>query len=193
MTLPVPGEHMVPNALAAAAVGMTLGMVPAEIAEGLAAARMSAGRMEMFRTADGLRVVNDAYNANPTSMAAALKSARWMGGKGRVVAVLGHMAELGDIAAQEHERIGELLVRLGIDVLITVGDQAEEIAVGAEREGLEPERIVRAEDMAHAVAAVRRVAAPGDLVLVKASRVARLELVAEALRGGAAPANEAGA
>jgi UDP-N-acetylmuramoyl-tripeptide--D-alanyl-D-alanine ligase len=178
--LPVPGEHMVANALAAASVGWALG-VPVDIcAEGLSTAVVSGGRMEVVE-AEGLRILNDAYNANPTSMGAALKAARWMAGRGRCIAVLGYMAELGPIADAEHERIGELVARLGIDLLIVVGDQARRIAAGAQREGVEPDRIVLCDDIAEAAEAVRSVARPGDLVLVKASRVVRLERVVAAL------------
>jgi len=177
--LPVPGEHMVPNALAAAAVGWVLGLDAPEIARGLTGAAVSAGRMQVFGTPAGVRVVDDTYNANPASMAAALRAARWMtNASGRCVAVLGHMAELGPIAAEEHERIGELLARLGIEELVTVGPEATLIAVGAEREGVEPERIHRCEDGDEAVEMVRSLIRPGDLVLVKASRVAGLDRVA---------------
>jgi UDP-N-acetylmuramoyl-tripeptide--D-alanyl-D-alanine ligase len=183
VTLIVPGEHMVSNALAAAAVGHAMGLAVEDIARGLSAATVTAGRMEVFETADGIRVINDAYNANPTSMAAALKSARWMAGDGRCIAVLGTMAELGPISSEEHERVGELLARLRIDVLVAVGPEARLTALGAEREGVEPDRIVLCDGVEQAVEAVRSTAQPGDLVLVKASRAARLERVAEALRG----------
>jgi UDP-N-acetylmuramoyl-tripeptide--D-alanyl-D-alanine ligase len=115
-------------------------------------------------------------------MAAALKAARWMAGDGRCIAVLGHMAELGPIARQEHERIGELAARLGIDLLVVVGAEAQLIAVGAEREGVEPSRVHRCEDGDRALRTVRALAEPGDLILVKASRVVRLDRLAEALR-----------
>jgi UDP-N-acetylmuramoyl-tripeptide--D-alanyl-D-alanine ligase len=189
VSLPVPGEHMVPNALAAAAVGWHAGLDPEEIGRGLAAAEISAGRMEVFETPDGSRVVDDAYNANPASMAAALKAARWMAGDGRCIAVLGHMAELGPMSAGEHERAGELVARLGIEELITVGAGARLIAVGAEREGVEPERIHRSGDAEEAITQLRRILRPGDLVLIKASRVERLERVAEALRTDAPSAD----
>jgi UDP-N-acetylmuramoyl-tripeptide--D-alanyl-D-alanine ligase len=182
VTLPTPGGHMVPNALGAAAVGWTFGLSAQEAARGLASARVSTGRMEIFETPDGLRVVNDAYNANPTSMAAALKAAKWMAGDARCVAVLGWMAELGPIGPREHLRIGELLARLGIDGLVVVGEEARLIAQGAAREGVEPERIAVCEYAREAAPAARRMAGPGDLVLVKASRAARLERVAEDLR-----------
>jgi UDP-N-acetylmuramoyl-tripeptide--D-alanyl-D-alanine ligase len=142
--------------------------------------------MEAFETLDGLRIVNDAYNANPTSMAAALKAARWMAGDARCIAVLGTMAELGPIGRQEHLRIGGLVARLGIDGLVVVGEDARLIAEGAAREGVEPRRIVMCETAGEAAVAARHMARPGDLVLVKASRAARLERVVEDLRSAAA-------
>src|SRR6185369_8615923 len=136
--LSVPGEHMVSNALAAAAAGVALGMSAAEIASGLKDAKVSAWRMETTTSPSGVRVINDAYNANPTSMAAAIKAARWIARKARLAAVLGTMRELGAISLEEHEKIGELVARLGVERLITVGTEAEPIAMAAVREGLEP-------------------------------------------------------
>jgi UDP-N-acetylmuramoyl-tripeptide--D-alanyl-D-alanine ligase len=180
--LAVPGEHMAWNALAAAAAGTALGLSAGECAAGLKEARVSAWRMEVFDTAAGVTVVNDAYNANPASMAAALKAARWMAGRGRCVAVLGEMAELGPIAAREHDRVGELVARLGIEELVVVGANARPIASGAEREGVEPDRIAACDSVEDAIEAVRTLAREGDVVLVKGSRVAGLERVAEAIR-----------
>jgi UDP-N-acetylmuramoyl-tripeptide--D-alanyl-D-alanine ligase len=179
--LPVVGEHMVSNALAAVAVGTSLGLSVAECAAGLKEARLSPWRMETVEVPGGIRVLNDAYNANPVSMAAALKALRWMAQDGRSIAVLGEMAELGEAAMHEHERVGELVARLGIDHLIVVGNRAAAIAVGAEREGVEPERIVRVEAVEDAVRSVRELAREGDVVLLKGSRVAGLETIAEAL------------
>jgi UDP-N-acetylmuramyl pentapeptide synthase len=183
--MPAPGEHLVADALAAAAVGAAFEIDPEETARAISAARISGGRMEEVQGVRGLRVINDAYNANPTSTAAALRAARWMAADGRCVAVLGLMAELGPIAVEEHERIGELVARLGFDALVVVGAAARRIAVGAEREGVEPERIVVCEGPAEAVEAVNRLAGPGDVVLVKGSRAARLERVVESLRAPA--------
>ncbi|HEX9122563.1 MAG TPA: UDP-N-acetylmuramoyl-tripeptide--D-alanyl-D-alanine ligase [Actinomycetota bacterium] len=180
--LGVPGAHMVSNALAAAACGTALGLSTAECAAGLKGARISRWRMETFIGLDGVRVVNDAYNANPESMAAGLRAARWMAREGRLVAVLGHMAELGPIALAEHERLGELVVRLGVDRLITVGEQARWIARAAVREGQRPEDVASYEGPDDAVADLRTWARRGDVVLIKGSRVAGLERVAEALR-----------
>ncbi len=178
----VPGEHMVSNALAAAACGIALGLSVAECATGLKGAGVSAWRMETFTTGDGVRVVNDAYNANPESMAAGLKAARWIAREGRMITVLGHMAELGAIGFQEHERIGELTVRLRVERLVTVGEQARAIARAAVREGAPPETVASYDDPADALADVRAWARAGDVVLLKGSRVAGLEALAEALR-----------
>ena len=182
VTLAVPGEHMVSNALAAAAVGAELG-IPLEVcARALSRAQVSRWRMETFETPGGVLVINDAYNANPESMAAALKAATVMSGERRVVAVLGHMAELGDIAPEEHERIGGLAARLGVDRLITVGTEAKAIAVAGLREGFEPDAVASYDDLDAALRDVRAHVRAGDVVLVKGSRVVGLEVLAEALR-----------
>jgi UDP-N-acetylmuramoyl-tripeptide--D-alanyl-D-alanine ligase len=180
--LAVPGEHMVSNALAAAACGLTQGLTVAECASALKGARVSAMRMETFTTPAGVVVLNDAYNANPESMAAGLKAARRMAGERRLAAVLGHMAELGPVSLQEHERLGELVVRIGVDRLITVGEPAKVIARAAIREGQLPEDVASYEEPAEAAADVNAWAREGDVVLLKGSRVAALERVAEALR-----------
>ena len=180
--LSVAGEHMVPNALAAIAVGRELGVSLADAAGALAHARVSRWRMETFTTAEGVRVVNDAYNANPESVAAAIKAARWMAGGANLIAVLGPMAELGSVAMIEHERIGELAARLRVDRLITVGAGAYPIAIAGLREGVEPDNVASYDRGEDALADVREHARPGDVVLFKASRVAGLEKLAEALR-----------
>jgi len=189
--LSVPGEHMVGNALAAAAVGWALGVPVESSAQALATAPVTGGRMQISE-AGGVRIVNDAYNANPTSTAAALRAVRWMAGSGRCIAVLGHMAELGPIADEEHERIGELVASLGIDVLVVVGPDARLIGVAARREGIPHDGVAVCDDVLQATKSVLSIVRPGDLVLVKASRVARLERVADALQAALdQPAKEA--
>jgi UDP-N-acetylmuramoyl-tripeptide--D-alanyl-D-alanine ligase len=180
--LAVPGEHMIANALAAAACGSELAISAAECAAALKGAHVSRWRMESFTTSGDVRVVNDAYNANPESMAAALKAARWMARGTRLAAVLGHMAELGPISLEEHERLGELVVRVGVERLVTVGPEAEQIARAAIREGALPADVASCGTPDEAVADLAAWMAPGDVVLVKGSRVAGLERVAEALR-----------
>lgn len=182
VTLSVPGEHMVSDALAAAAVALTMGIAETSIASALKAASISPWRMETFTTSRGIRVVNDAYNANPESMAAALRAARWMAGDGRLIAVLGTMAELGPITTAEHERMGALAARLRVDRLITVGEAARTIATTGLQEGIERDDVVVCDTAAEALETLRHDAEPGDLVLLKGSRVVGLETLAEALR-----------
>jgi UDP-N-acetylmuramoyl-tripeptide--D-alanyl-D-alanine ligase len=177
--LAVAGEHMVSNALAAAACGVAFGLSAAECAAALKGARISRWRMETFTTSRGVVVVNDAYNANPESMASALKTARWMARRGRLAAVLGHMAELGPVAFEEHERLGELVVRIGVDRLITLGEPARAIARAAVREGQTPENVASYDAPEEAAADVRSWARRGDVVILKGSRVAGVERVAE--------------
>ena len=180
--LGVPGEHMISNALAAAAVGRWAGLTVAECAAALKGAAISRWRMETSTTDEGVVVINDAYNANPESMAAALKAARRMAAGGRLAAVLGHMAELGRLSFEEHEKLGELVVRIGVERLVTVGEQARAIARAAIREGQLPEDVASYDEPAEAADDVRAWVRRGDVVLLKGSRVAALERVAEALR-----------
>jgi UDP-N-acetylmuramoyl-tripeptide--D-alanyl-D-alanine ligase len=180
--LPAPGEHLVGCALAAAAAASVLGIGPADAAAGLAAARLSPGRMQVRHRPDGLTVVNDAYNANPSSMAAALKTLAALGREGgRTIAVLGEMAELGPTAAAEHDRIGRLATRLGIDRLVGVGEPGRVMVNAARMEGMWPEEAEAVADPDAALALLTPVLAPADVVLVKASRVVALDRVADAL------------
>ena len=182
VTLAVPGEHMVSNALAAVAVGRELGVGLEDTAVALAGAGVSRWRMETFTTSAGVRVLNDAYNANPESTAAALRTARWMAGEKRLIAVLGEMAELGPISEEEHDRAGELAARIRVDRLIAVGGPARTIARAAIREGMGPEDVATYDTPGEALDDIRRSPASGDLILFKGSRIAGLETIAEALR-----------
>jgi UDP-N-acetylmuramoyl-tripeptide--D-alanyl-D-alanine ligase len=180
--LPAPGEHLVSCALAAAAVAHVLGIGPEDVAGGLAGAGLSPMRMQVRRRPDGLTVVNDAYNANPSSMAAALKTLAALGRPpGRTVAVLGEMAELGQTAAEEHDRIGRLATRLGIDRLVGVGELGRVMVNAARMEGMWPEEAEAVADTEAAVAVLGPTLGPDDVVLVKASRVVALDAVADAL------------
>jgi UDP-N-acetylmuramoyl-tripeptide--D-alanyl-D-alanine ligase len=138
--------------------------------------------METFTTDAGVRVLNDAYNANPESTAAALRTARWIAGESRLIAVLGEMAELGPISEEEHDRVGSLAARVRVDRLITVGDAARATARAALREGMQTQDVASYDTAAEALEDVRGWASAGDLVLCKGSRVAALEAIAEALR-----------
>ncbi|WP_436500921.1 UDP-N-acetylmuramoyl-tripeptide--D-alanyl-D-alanine ligase [Actinokineospora sp. HUAS TT18] len=185
VSLALHGAHHVGNALAAAAVALELGVTPQEIAERLSgASRVSARRMEVTTRADGVTVVNDSYNANPESVRAALKTLATMartGERRRSWAVLGVMGELGDSAVAAHDEIGRLAVRLDINRLVVVGDGARAMHQGAHLEGSWGEESVLVADVDAAVALLRAELAPGDVVLVKASKAAALWRVADAL------------
>ena len=180
------GEHQVGNALAVAAnvLGTGVWSDASAVAELLSAAEpVSAWRMEVTERADGVTVVNDAYNANPESMRAALKTLAVMsrGKQRRTIAVLGLMAELGDDARDAHMDLGRFVVRLDVSQLVVVGPEAGGIHAGAVLEGSWGDESIHVPDVDAAVALLRSELAPGDVVLVKASRSAGLERVAAAL------------
>ncbi len=180
------GEHQAHNAAATAAVAVAVGMSLDEAAAALSEARpASRWRMEVSERADGVLVINDAYNANPDSMRAALKALAAVGrGRGpqtRTVAVLGQMAELGEASREEHDAVGRLAVRLDIGRLVVVGEPARPMHLGACLEGSWGDESVFVADNDEALAWLREHLTPGDVVLLKASRAAALETVAEAL------------
>jgi UDP-N-acetylmuramoyl-tripeptide--D-alanyl-D-alanine ligase len=179
VTLLVVGEHQVANALSAAGAALAAGMAPAEVAAALSAAGpRSRWRMEVSRRDDGVTVVNDAYNANPESMRAALAALGGLAGTRRI-AVLGGMAELGPDAAAEHERLGRDAATAGVDLIVAVGPDAVGIADGAAAAGRRAgEESVHVPDRASARELLSEVLRPGDVVLVKASRSYGLELLA---------------
>jgi UDP-N-acetylmuramoyl-tripeptide--D-alanyl-D-alanine ligase len=183
VTMRLYGEHHVSNALAAAAVAHELGMSATEIATALSeAGSLSRWRMEVTERPDGVTIVNDAYNANPESMKAALRALAAMGKGRRTWAVLGKMAELGDEALAEHDAVGRLAVRLNVGKLVAVGGrEASWLQLGAYNEGSWGEESVHVSDAQAAVDLLRSELRPGDVVLVKASRSVGLESVAQAL------------
>ncbi|MEX2291892.1 MAG: UDP-N-acetylmuramoyl-tripeptide--D-alanyl-D-alanine ligase [Mycobacteriales bacterium] len=181
------GAHAAVNAAAVAANVLATGCAGApveRVAQLLSAARpASRWRMEVTERPDGVTVVNDAYNANPESMRAALQTLAVMsaGKRRRTVAVLGPMAELGEGAREAHLDLGRFVVRLDIGQLVVVGEDAGGIHAGAVLEGSWGSESIHVPDVDAAVALLRQQLAAGDVVLVKASRSAGLERVAAAL------------
>lgn len=176
------GEHHVSNALAVAAVALELGASVPEVAAVLSQARpASRWRMEVTDRPDGVRVVNDAYNANPDSMRAALKALVGMGSGRRTWAVLGEMLELGPDSVAEHDAIGRLAVRLDVSRLVAVGPGARAIHTGATQEGSWGQESVHVPDVEAAHALLREQLRPGDVVLLKSSRDAGLRHLGDAL------------
>ena len=187
VTLRLHGAHTVPDAVAAAALARELGLGLADIADGLSAAvARSRWRMEVHRRPDGVTVINDAYNANPESVRAALDALRHLAQDGRGFAILGHMAELGDLSRASHEDIGEFAARAELSGLIVVGEEAAPILAGARRVRSWTGEALAVPDAAAALDALANQLKPGDVVLVKASRAAQLEgVAADLLEGGA--------
>ena len=178
------GQHHVHNALAAAALAGELGMPVAGIAAGLSAAvPRSRWRMEVTRLADGVTVINDAYNANPDSMKAAIATLARMAEGGRGFAVLGHMTELGDDVDALHEEIGAVAAAAGLAGLIVVGDQATPMLAGAKSVSSWHGELVYVPDDRAALRELRSRLTAGDVVLVKASHSIGLQTVALDLTG----------
>ena len=176
--LAVRGEHQASNAAQAATVALHLGVAPDAVAAGLAAATGAHWRMELHRSADGVTVLNDAYNASPGAMESALRSLVRLPADRRI-AVLGAMLELGDHSEAEHRRLGALAAELGIDTIVVVPSfGAAPLAEAAEAAG---GTVVRVDDAQAAAAWVADHAGAGDAVLVKASRRVGLERVAAML------------
>jgi UDP-N-acetylmuramoyl-tripeptide--D-alanyl-D-alanine ligase len=183
VALSLHGEHQVSNALAAAAVALELGLALDVVAAALGRVRpISAWRMQVTTRSDGVTVINDAYNANPESMRAALAALAAMGRPDRRThAVLGPMAELGPAADEEHRELGKTVAALGVRRLVVVGPAATAIADGAIAAGFDVSSVTVVDDVAAAVKALDADLRPDDVVLVKASRSADLQRVAEAL------------
>ncbi|MGE5559518.1 MAG: UDP-N-acetylmuramoyl-tripeptide--D-alanyl-D-alanine ligase [Chloroflexota bacterium] len=178
--LPVPGKHNVLNAVAAVAVGLALGVPIERLRDGLENARPSAMRLETFALGNRT-IINDAYNASPASMRAALNVLRDLAG-GRKVAVLGNMLELGPLAREWHRDIGAAVAEIGCDVLITVGDLAAFIADGAMSAGLAADAVTTCSTNQEAIAALDRLMQEHDTILIKGSRGMQMEDIVAALK-----------
>lgn len=180
--LGVAGRHQVGNTLLAAAVATSLGMSLPDAAAALGEARLvSSRRMDVFDRADGVTVIDDSYNANPSSTAAALRALAELGRGRRTIAVLGYMAELGSYERAGHEEVGRLAAELGVDLLLAVGDPAAPILAGAESVASWGGKSVLVIDQDAAIAVLRDELRSGDVVLCKGSRY-RTWAVVDALR-----------
>ena len=177
--LNLPGRHNAYNALAAAAAALAAGADLEEIEGGLMNAVATEWRMEMIRKAREITIINDAYNANPESMRAALEAMNEIAARSRAIAVLGDMAELGSQSEQAHREVGSMAVDYGTDVLITVGRKARLIARTARERGLPKGSVFTAGDVDEAAAILRAILEPGDVVLIKGSRFMGMERLVE--------------
>jgi len=179
VTLAYPGEHMIQNALLAAATGMALGVAPGKIAAGLSSVQPAAGRLEK-KEIRGLLILDDTYNANPDSMVAALQTlGTWpLQESAKRIAVLGRMGELGSHAEEGYRKVGTAAAKL-VDLLLTVGPDTKPMADAARAAGLK--EVFSPDDKAAAATILRSVARSGDLVLLKGSRATQMEEILQLL------------
>ena len=185
ITLKILGEHHVMNALAALSVAEQL-EVPRDNAVAALEAMPLAERwrMQLTHREDGVTVINDAYNASPDSTKAALQTLAQLGRSGRrTVAVLGEMAELGEFSREQHDAIGRVVVRLNIDQLVVVGERAKLVHLGAMQEGSWDGESQFFDEPEDALAYLREMLQPNDIVLVKSSKSANLRHLGDALTG----------
>lgn len=181
INLPVVGKHNIYNALAASAAAAELGVSLSDIKAGLENCQVSEMRMQFITSSGEIIIINDAYNASPDSMRAALSTLSEITGFSHKFAVLGDMLELGEISETSHYEVGKFAGKSDIDFLITVGDKAKQIAKGAIKSGFNRSRIFAFNNSGEAIEILLKLVEKGDIVLVKASRAMGLEKVVEAL------------
>lgn len=180
--LPLLGKHFVYNALSAIATGSLFGIDLLNLLEALEQFRPYPMRMEVRTFENGATLINDAYNANPSSMELALQTLSEVKGRGRAIAVLGDMLELGEFMVEAHRRLGKKVAALSIDFLFTFGEKAPVVVESAIREGMDPQRARVVDSHAEAASLVRSIAREGDWILIKGSRGMGMEKVVDDLR-----------
>jgi UDP-N-acetylmuramoyl-tripeptide--D-alanyl-D-alanine ligase len=180
ITVPVLGEHNVLNALAAIAIGLVAGVSKEQILQGLGGLKLTDMRLQVIE-ASGKTIINDAYNASPASVKAALKTLVELSNGRRTVAVLGNMFELGQRELEGHQEIGEAVVKEKVEILITVGDLAKNAASKAVAMGMNPEGIYSCINNEEAINSLKHILTQGDVVLVKGSRGMKMEEIVSAL------------
>jgi UDP-N-acetylmuramoyl-tripeptide--D-alanyl-D-alanine ligase len=180
--LPVMGRHHLANAVAASAVAWALDFPGEVIADGLSGFQPVDKRMQTLVLSGGIHVINDSYNANPGSMAAALETLKQVKKQGRGFAVLGDMLELGEESGSLHRQVGNIAARQGVDHLFAMGEQASNLLAGAAEAGMDSHRLTQADDHQELASKLLGLMAGGDWVLVKGSRGMRMEKVVEHLQ-----------
>ncbi|KAA6449111.1 UDP-N-acetylmuramoyl-tripeptide--D-alanyl-D-alanine ligase [Bacillus atrophaeus] len=181
--IPVLGKHNVLNAIAAFAAGIQFGITLENAAKGLSGLKVTGMRLELLKSESGISIINDAYNASPTSMKAAIELIESMEGYGKKMLVLGDMLELGDLEQEFHTECGAVINPAAIDYVFTYGKLGAFIAAGAHRH-FDQERVSHFSDKTKLLQAVAEKAEKGDLILFKASRGMKLEEIVKDLMKG---------
>jgi len=180
--LPIPGAHNVMNALAALSIGVALGVSDSEAVERLSAFKPMAMRFERIQLANGARMVNDSYNANPESMRAAFRTVGAAVRAGRFMVALGDMLELGEQSGELHKGVGEAAAGMGASPIYVLGDFAQDIADGAISAGAAESSVVICDDVEQMARLIEADLHAGDVLLVKGSRGMRMERVVDHLK-----------
>jgi UDP-N-acetylmuramoyl-tripeptide--D-alanyl-D-alanine ligase len=180
--LPVIGLHHIKNAVAAAAVAWTLNLPPSTIGAALDNFQPVDKRMEVVTLPGDIHLINDTYNANPGSMAAALETLMQVKLQGKAFAILGDMLEMGKESSSLHRQVGRIAAKEGVDHLLAMGKQASHLLAGAAEAGMAREQLTEGGDHVEIATLVHGLLAAGDWVLVKGSRGMQMEKVVEALR-----------
>ena len=178
----LPGMHNVYNALSAIAIARFFGMEAEDIRKGLMSFKPSKMRMDIINLRSGIKIINDAYNANPESMRAAMNVLQSLKSQRRSVCILGDMLELGDSSEREHYGIGEYAAATGVDVIAAIGNFADAVKRGAEASGKDSKNIYVFPAKEEAVLHLGKILKPGDVVLVKGSRSIKMEYIVDFLR-----------
>lgn len=181
--LAAPGLHNVANALAAVAAARLVGVSDADIVNGLAGVKLTEMRLAIIETENGLTVIDDSYNASPASMLGALETLVKVKPASRHVAILGRMSELGEVTVAAHRDIGKFLVKSGVDMIVSVGEDAKDITDAALEAGLPASSATWFKSTEEAAKEIGALVESGDVLLIKGSRVAGLEVVAKSLTG----------
>jgi len=182
MSLPLPGVHNVMNALAAISVGVAMGINPLMMIVGLESFSAMKMRFERMQLQNGVQLINDSYNANPSSMFAALRTVGAAKRAGRFIAVLGDMLELGEASGEKHKELGENAAKFGVELLYVIGNFADDVVKGAISGGIKKEHVVKSSSHDDIKKALLKIVKAGDIVLVKGSRGMKMEQVAEYLK-----------
>lgn len=183
ITVPVGGEHFILNALCAVSVGKILKIEPEKIVEGIEGFELTKKRMDITELANGIKIINDAYNASLESMQASLNYLAEFKNN-RKIAVLGDMLELGEYTKELHEKVGEAVVQSQIDILFCAGEKAKYIEEQAEAKGMTKENVYWFENKEKMVEKIKEVAKANDIILLKASNGMRFFEIAEELQKG---------
>lgn len=181
-TVLLPGMHNVYNALSAIAVARLFGMKTKDIQKGLLSFKPSKMRMDITNLSSGIKLINDAYNANPESMKAAIDVLQSLKSGGRSICITGDMLELGDVSEEEHYTVGAYAAAMGVDIIAAIGNFSKAVKRGAEASGMDSGNAYAFQSREEAALLLGKIIKPGDTVLIKGSRVMKMEYFVDFLR-----------